>query len=187
MAAHKILDQLEKAVSRLQRVLWQTERRVIRGEKGPAGEKVVAFFECHPDVLVKGRRDTRYGHKIFLSGGRSGLILDCVVARGNPAAAVRLPDLLTRQESIYGRPPLKTAADGGFASRDNLRRAKGQGVKDVRFAKKRGLGILDLVRSRWVYKKLRNFQAGIEANLSRLKRSLGLDRSNWRGWPGFRQ
>jgi IS5 family transposase len=187
IAAHKILDQLERAVSLLQRVLSQTERRVIRGEKVPAGEKVVSFFECHTDVIVKGRRDTQYGHKIFLSGGRSGLILDCVVARGNPADAVMFPDLLTRQESIYGRPPAKTAADGGFASRDNLRLAKGQGVKDVMFAKKRGLGILAMVRSRWVYKKLRNFRAGIEANISRLKRRFGLDRSNWRGWPGFRQ
>jgi len=95
--------------------------------------------------------------------------------------------LLTRQEAIYGRPPLKTAADGGFASRDNLRLAKTRGVKDVMFAKKRGLGVLDMVRSLWVYQKLRNFRAGIEANISRLKRAFGLDRCTWQGWPGFRQ
>lgn len=187
IAAHQILEQLERTVSLLKRVLDQTERRVIRGEQVPGGEKVVSFFECHTDVIVKGRRDTQYGHKIFLSGGRSGLILDCVITRGNPNDAVMFPDLLTRQEAIYGRPPLKTAADGGFASLDNLRLAKGQGVKDVMFAKKRGLGILDMVRSLWVYKKLRNFRAGIEANISRLKRTFGLDRCNWQGWPGFRQ
>jgi IS5 family transposase len=187
IAAHKILEQLEQAVSLLPRVLAQTERRVLRGEQVPAGDKVVSLFECHTDVIVKGRRDTQYGHKIFLSGGRSGMILDCVIARGNPADATMFSDLLSRQEAIYGRPPLKTAADGGFASRDNLRLAKDQGVKDVMFAKKRGLGILEMVRSLWVYKKLRNFRAGIEANISRLKRAFGLDRCNWRGWPGFRQ
>lgn len=187
IAAHQIVAQLERAVALLKRVRSQTERRVLRGEKVPAGEKVVSFFECHTDVIVKGRRDTQYGHKIFLSGGRSGLILDCVIARGNPADAAMFPDLLTRQEAIYGRIPLKTAADGGFASGDNLRLAKGQGVKDVMFAKKRGLGILAMVKSRWVYKKLRNFRAGIEANISRLKRVFGLDRCNWQGWPGFRQ
>lgn len=187
IAAHNILEQLERAVSLLKRVLDQAERRVIRGEKVPAGEKVVSVFECHTDVIVKGRRDTQYGHKIFLSGGRSGLILDCVIARGNPADAAMFPDLLSRQEAIYSRVPLKTAADGGFTSRDNLRRAKGQGVKDVMFAKKRGLGVLDMVKSLWVYKKLRNFRAGIEANISRLKRAFGLDRCNWQGWPGFRQ
>ena len=171
----------------LTQVLAQTERRVLRGEQVPAGEKVVSLFECHTDVIVKGRRDTQYGHKIFLSGGRSGLILDCVITRGNPNDAVMFPDLLTRQEAIYGRPPAKTAADGGFASRDNLALAKGRGVKDVMFAKKRGLGVLEMVKSLWVYKKLRNFRAGIEANISRLKRAFGLDRCNWHGWPGFRQ
>jgi IS5 family transposase len=187
ICAHQIAAQLERAVSLLQRVLDQTERRVLRGEKVPAGEKVVSLFECHTDVIVKGRRDTQYGHKVFLSGGRSGLILDCVIARGNPADAVLFPDLLSRQEEIYGRPPLKTAADGGFASRDNLRLAKTQGVKDVMFAKKRGLGVVEMVRSLWVYKKLRHFRAGIEANISRLKRAFGLERCTWRGWPGFRQ
>lgn len=187
MAAHKILAQLERAVALLQRMISQTERRVLRGEQVPAGEKVVSLFECHTDVIVKGRRDTQYGHKVFLSGGRSGLILDCVIARGSPADAAMFPDLLSRQEAIYGRPPLKTAADGGFASRDNLRQAKGQGVKDVMFAKRRGLGVLEMVKSLWVYKKLRNFRAGIEANISRLKRAFGLDRCNWQGWPGFRQ
>ena len=187
IAAHKILEQLERAVSLLKRVLSQTERRVIRGEKVPAGEKLVSFFECHTDVIVKGRRDTLYGHKVFLSGGRSGLILDCVIARGNPADAAMFPDLLGRQETIYGRLPLMTAADGGFASGDNLRLAKGRGVKEVMFAKKRGLRVLEMVKSLWVYKKLRNFRAGLEANISRLKRAFGLDRCNWQGWPGFRQ
>lgn len=187
IAARQILEPLERAVSLLQRVLSQTERRVIRGEKVAAGDKVVSFFECHTDVIVKGSRDTQYGHKIFLSGGRSGLILDCVIARGNPADAAMFPDLLTRQKAIYGRLPLKTAADGGFASQDNLRLAQGRGVRDVMFAKKRGLGVLAMVKSLWVYKKLHNFRAGIEANISRLKRAFGLDRCNWQGWPGFRQ
>ena len=187
IAAHMLLERLERAALLLKRVLDQTQRRVIRGEQVPAADKVVSFFECHTDVLVKGGRDTQYGHKVFLSGGRSGLVLDCVIARGNPADAGMFPTLLDRQTAIFQRPPRRLAADGGFASRDNLRLAKGQGVKDVMFAKRRGLGVLDMVKSLWVYKKLRNFRAGIEANISRLKRAFGLDRCNWQGWPGFRQ
>jgi len=167
--------------------LLSLARRVLRGEQVPGGEKVVSFFECHTEVIVKGRRDTQYGHKIFLSGGRSGLILDCVIPRGNPTDAALFPDLLARQEAIYGRLPAKTAAGGAFASQGNLRLAQGRGVKDVMFAKKRGLRVLDMVKSLWVYKKLRNFRAGLEANISRLKRAFGVERCTWQGWPGFRQ
>ena len=52
-------------------------------------------------------------------------------------------------------------------------------------AKKRGLSILDMAKSNWVYKKLRNFRAGIEAGISTLKRAFGLDRCTWSGWEGF--
>ncbi len=60
--------------------------------------------------MVKGGRDTRYGHKVFLSGGRSGLILDCVIARGNPADAARFPTLPDRQAAVFQRPPRQPAA-----------------------------------------------------------------------------
>jgi len=69
----------------------------------------------------------------------------------------------------------------GYASRDNLTAAKALGVTDVAFHKKRGLAIEDMVKSRWVYRKLRNFRAGIEAGISCLKRAYGLARCTWRG------
>jgi len=48
----------------------------------------------------------------------------------------------------------KAAADGGYASRESLRQAKAWGVRDMVFHKKSGLRIEDMVRSRWVYRKL---------------------------------
>ena len=73
--------------------------------------------------------------------------------------------------ALYGGAPRQTAADGGFASRDNFAQAKALGVHDVAFHKKAGLRILEMVKSNWVYRKLRNFRAGIEptADRSRLK------------------
>ena len=77
--------------------------------------------------------------------------------------------------------PRQAAADGSFASRDNLRQAKAQDVRAMAFHKRGGLRIEDMVRSRWVYRKLRNFRAGIEADISCLKRAYGLARCTWRG------
>ena len=58
---------------------------MIKAEKVPASEKVVSIFEVHTDIIVIDRRDTFYGHKICLTGGRSNLILDCRIVEGNPA------------------------------------------------------------------------------------------------------
>jgi len=78
------------------------------------------------------------------------------------------------------------AADGGYASTDNLRQAKERGVKDVAFHKKKGLKVEDMTQSKWVYRKLRNFRAGIEAGISYRKRSFGLGRCSWKGLTHFK-
>src|SRR5437667_173148 len=80
----------------------------------------------------------------------------------------------------------QVAADGGYASQANLTAAKARGVNDVAFHKKRGLAVEDMVKSRWVYRKLRNFRAGIEAGISCLKRAYGLARCTWRGLDHFK-
>jgi transposase, IS5 family len=83
--------------------------------------------------------------------------------------------------------PRQVTADGGFASKENRAFAKENRVKDAVFAKKRGLTILEMAKSTWVYKKLRNFRAGIEAGISVLKRAFGLGRCTWSGWEGFKR
>jgi IS5 family transposase len=183
------LQQLQGALAHyralLLAVIDQTTRRVLHGETVPATEKLVSLFEPHADVLVKDRRETYYGHKIFLTGGASGLILDCAIVKGNPADSTWAVPMLTRQRALYGRPPRQATLDGGFASQENLADAKALGVQDVCFAKRRGLAVLDMVTSSWVYRKLTRFRAGIESVISLLKRAFGLDRCVWKGATGF--
>ena len=55
------------------------------------------------------------------------------------------------------------------------------------FSKRKGLSVLEMVKRNWVYKRLKNFRAGIEANISTLKRAFGFTRSTWSSWAGFKQ
>jgi IS5 family transposase len=177
--------QLTTLLPRLAQVTDQTRRRVLHGEAVPADEKLVSLFEAHADVLVKDRRATYYGHKIFLTTGRSGLILDCAIPKGNPGDVTWTVPLVRRHARRFGRVPRQMSLDGAFASQDNLADTKALGVEDVCFAKKRGLAVRDMVRSRWVYDKLRRFRAGIESGISLLKRVFGLARCVWKGAAGF--
>jgi IS5 family transposase len=177
---------LDHYLPSIERIVTQTERRVLAGEAVPAGDKLVSLFETHADIIVKGGRDVQYGHKLNLATGRSGLILDVVVEAGNPADAERFLPMLERHIALHGTPPRQTASDGGYASLDNLKQAKALGVRDVAFHKKRGLAIEDMVKSRWIFRKLRNFRAGIEANISCAKRAFGLARCTWRGLAHFK-
>ena len=94
--------------------------------------------------------------------------------------------MLERHGEHYGSMPRQVAADGSYASVENLRLAKEAGVEDVAFHKKRGLAVEDMVKSHWVYRRLRNFRAGIEAGVSCLKRAYGLARCTWKGLEHFK-
>jgi transposase, IS5 family len=80
----------------IKRIINQTERRVLAGEPVPAGEKLVSLFEPHVDIIVKGSRDVDYGHRLNLTTGRSGLILDLVIEAGNPTGSERFLPMLER-------------------------------------------------------------------------------------------
>jgi IS5 family transposase len=58
-------------------------------------------------------------------------------------------------------------------------------VQDVAFHKKCGIAIADMVKNPGVYRRLRNFRAGIEAGISRFKRFYGAGRCTWRGLDHF--
>jgi transposase, IS5 family len=181
----RLRAQLTRVLPLVARVIDQTRRRVLRGEAVPADEKLVSLFEAHADVLVKERRATYYGHKVYLTTGASGLFLDCAIPKGNPADSTWAVPLVRRQRRLFGDAPRQASFDGAFASRDNLSACKALGVGDVCFAKRRGLAIADMVSSEWVYAKLRRFRAGIEAGISLLKRVFGLARCVWKGAAGF--
>ena len=181
-----LADEIQLFLARTDRVVGQTRRRVINGEKVPACDKIVSIFEDHTDIIVKGSRDVGYGHKICLTGGTSSMILDCLVVEGNPADSTLAPTMIERLTEIQGKAPRQAAFDGGFASLNNLADIKSMGVKDVMFSKRRGLEISEMVRSTWVYRRLRNFRAGIEASISFLKRVFGLGRCTWRSFQSFK-
>jgi len=170
----------------IEQVIDQTTRRVFNGEKVSASEKIFSLFEAHSDIIIKGSRDIQYGHKLNLSTGRSGMVLDVVIESGNPADSEQFIPMIDRHIDHYGQAPRQVAADGGYASKENLEVAKQRNIKDVAFHKKKGLAILEMVKSTWVYRKLRNFRAGIEAGISYLKRCFGLSRCNWKGLQHFK-
>ena len=187
VAAHQLFTAVYGLNPRLAvRVIDQAVRRVIKGEKVEASEKVVSVFEPHTDIIVKDRRDTQYGHKLNLTTGLRGMVLDVVVEDGNPADSSRLLPMIKRIGECYGKLPRQVAADAGYASADNVSEAKALGIKAVGLPKKRGMKIEEMTGSNWIYKKLKRFRAGIEGNISMLKRVFGLDRCTWRGLEHFK-
>ena len=181
--ARGIAQEIEHYLELTSQVLSQTIRRVLEGEEVPAEEKIVSLFEPHADIIEKGARETIFGHKVCVSSGKSGLILDCMVLEGNPCDTTLVEDVITRHKNSYGSAPSQIVFDGGFASIENIEKAIEHEVDDIVFPKKKGI---EPSCSDRVFKMLSNFRAGIEAGISTLKRSYGFGRVFAKGWRAFK-
>ena len=47
--------------------------------------EVGSLFEAHTDIIQKGNRENTFGHKLYMSVGKTALILDALLVRGNLA------------------------------------------------------------------------------------------------------
>jgi transposase, IS5 family len=176
---------LEHYVPLVAKVIRQAERRVLNDEQVPVDDKIVSIFEPHTDIIRKDRRDTYYGHKVTLSTGRSGMVLDVVVEDGNPADSTLAVRATQRHAAVFGAVPERVAFDGGFASKNNLLEIKRAGTAQVCFSKPAGVPIDEMTTTARIRNTLKRFRAGIEANISFLKRTFGLDRVTWSGLRHF--
>jgi len=177
-------DDINFIAEKLERIIDQTDRRVMKGEHVPAKDKIVSIFEDHTDIIEKGGRETVFGHKVCLSVGKR-LVLDALMPRGNPADSALYSESLKRLVSKNdGRVPESVAVDGGFTSQANDEFARELGVKKVYFSKPSRRGVLSTI-SAWQRKALRGFRAGIEGILSTMMRVRGLTRCIWKGWESF--
>ena len=73
-----VLDQLGEEIGKYgglaDRVIDQTRRRVIEGEKVPREEKLYSIFEDHTDLIKRGKaqKPVEFGHKVFLAESAQG-------------------------------------------------------------------------------------------------------------------
>ena len=168
------------------RIVSQTVRRVIDKKSVPSSEKIVSLFEEHTDIIVKGFRDVHYGHKINLSTEENGLITHLCIEKGNPADSERFMPILNAHQNDLGCLPKSVVSDGCYASQNNVSQGRALGIQQVVFNKRVGLSYHAMGVKRKTFDRLRCFRAGIEGNISELKRVFGVSKAKWKGHDGFK-
>jgi transposase, IS5 family len=183
-----LADELERFEGLLERVVGQTERRVLKGESVPAAEKLVSLFEEHTSIIRRGKagKETEYGHKVWLEETEGGIISGYRVLEGNPADQGQLLPALEHHEERFGKPPRLVAADRGVYSPDNERACQKRGIEWVCLPKpgKKSEQRQEHERQGWFRRGMR-FRAGIEGRISVSKRRGFLGRCRDKGEEGF--
>ena len=168
----------------MEQVYDVTYRKQIDGEKVPNEDKLFSIYEQHTDIIVKGQREALFGHKINLAAGKSNLVLDCQVLRGNPADKSLFQQTIDNVIQNYEIIPRDSATDGGYASKVNLEYAQEAGITNIVFNKVVG-SMQNIVSSVNMETRLKKWRSAIEAIISNIKRGFNIFTCNWKGWIHF--
>jgi IS5 family transposase len=193
VAVGLVIDQLKREITSYcelaDRVMDQTRRRVLEGERVPSEQKVYSIFESHTDLIKRGKaqKPNEFGHKVFLAESAQGLITDYRVLEGNPSDTLQVPSSLEQHQQTFHHPPDLYAADRGFYSVDNVQHCQQGGIGDVCIPQRGGQKTAEqeaLERSP-KFKKGQRFRAGIEGRISVLFRGRGMKRCRTKGRERF--
>jgi len=187
-AATHLARKLEQILPLVEQVISQAERRVIHGEKVPAGEKLVSLFEPHTQIIKrhKSGKATEFGRKLWLEEVEGGIVSGYRILEEPGQDDAYLAKSLTDHQQRFGHPPWLLAGDRGVSSPTNEQLAKDAGVKRVVLPAK-GRASAERKkeeRARWFRRGFR-FRAGIEGRISVLHRCYELDRCRDQGADGM--
>jgi len=186
--AQRLADKLADFLPQVARVIDQTVRRVLGGEKVPAEEKLVSLFEPETAIIRKGKpaRPTEFGRVVWLDEVEGGIVSGYRILDGNPSEKDQLQPSLDHHIELFDKPPHLLAADRGLYSDDNEGYASGRGVKQVVIPKPGAKSAARLTHEKqgW-FRRGRNWRSGIEGRISGLKRGQKLERCLYHGSDGM--
>lgn len=176
---------MEHLLPLMSQVYLMTYQKEIEGEAVPNDKKIFSIYELHTDIIVKGSREIKFGHKVNIGTGKSNLILTCEVLKGNPSDSTLYQDTIDKLVDSYDKVPRDSATDGGYASKANAQYAQEKGIINIVFNKIVG-SLKNIVSSKNMETRLKKWRSGIEANISNLIRGFNLKRCNWKGLEHFK-
>ena len=194
-SADGLNESLDHYLPLVQRVIAQTQTRVLHGKPAAASDKVLSLFEPHTALICRGKakpKDTEFGRKVWYAEVDGGLVSEYRLLKGNPDEAPLLIPSLRYHCQIFGKPPQEVCGDRGIHSPNNEQQAQALGVKHVSLPQP---GYKSDRRHRYEkqpwFRTAQRFRNGIEGRISQLRRARHLDRclahgevgmERWIGW-----
>jgi len=181
LALDAVAAELKGFLPSMKKVVAQSRRAQLEGEKVPAADRVFSIFEPHTELIKRGRREkpVEFGHALLLCQTQEKFITDFEVFAERPADCTLTEEVIERHEKLFGQRPEVLAADKGFCP-DAAKYAELEERVDTLAIPRRMQDLADKVLRMW-----QAFRAGIEGTISGLKRAFRLARCFYRGFKHF--
>jgi hypothetical protein len=180
-----VVLELDRFMALLHKHIDLLERRVIKDEQIPHGEKIFSIFEEYTEWVTKGklRPNVELGKKVAITTDQFNLIVDYQIMEYQSDSEI-VPELADRISALYN---VKSwSFDKGFWSKDN--KEKLAKITETLVLPKKGKCNAEEYEQEHqpIFKKLRNKHSAVESNVNELEHR-GLDRCPDRGYNHFKR
>lgn len=180
-----IIIELEQFMELLNKHIDLVERRIIKKEKIPHGEKIFSIFEQYTEWVTKGkmRPNVELGKKTTITTDQFNLIVDYQIME-NQADSEVVPELLDR---IFPRFNISSwSFDKGYWHKRN-KILLSEHVDNLILPKKGKCNKIEAEEEhKPIFKKLRHKHSAVESNINELEHR-GLNRCPDKGYGNFKR
>jgi IS5 family transposase len=182
------INHLDSVVQRTCRVVAQTRSR-LAGVMPESASRLVSLHDIDARPIRKGRlgKPVEFGYKAQIIDNADGIILDHIIAIGNPPDAPQLAPAIERIRRRTGRPPRAVTADRGYGLASVEHDLNQLGVRSIAIPRrdKPSAARRDFEHRRAFRAKIK-WRTGSEGRINHLKRSYGWNRTELTGINGAR-
>ena len=187
-AAGYEVEELERFLPIVERIIDQARKRVLEGCPVPSEEKVYSLFEAHTELLKRGKagKPVEFGHKVLIAQTSEKFIHHYKVLPRRREDVELLEPTLEAHCRLFGANPEVVATDKGFYESMKQVAKLEQEIVTVSICKKGRRNEQETLReSTEAFQEGQRFRAGVEGSISVLKRAFKLGRCFFKGFKNY--
>jgi len=182
------VNDIKEDIKNLQKVMDCARRRVMKGEKVEASDKVMSLSDADVACIVKGQRDTVFGYKPQLARSEKGFVSVLVLPQGNAADSGQLDTIINTHISNTQVLPKTVSTDDGYANKAIRDKWLEDGIEVFSISGAKGKKITS--EEDWtsdIYRNARNNRSAVESLMFCIKFGYNFGRNVRRGIEAVRQ
>jgi transposase, IS5 family len=185
--AKRLRSEAEAVLPLVRRVIAQTRRRVLEGQKVPSDQKVLSLFEPHTRAIPrhKGGALVEFGRHVILDEVEGGIVTRYEILE-HPHEHGQAVEAVAHHIALFDHPPGTVAGDRGVHSSETESKLTAAGVKRVAIPASGKLSeerhALEHTRP---WRRGYRWRAGIEGRIASLRRDYGWRTCRYHGQNGM--
>ncbi|KKR03275.1 MAG: Transposase IS4 family protein, partial [Candidatus Uhrbacteria bacterium GW2011_GWF2_39_13] len=168
----RIVERIDNVLEKLPVAIEQAHRRIIRGEKLDADEKILSLYDDNAAAIVRGKSgaEVEFGNELFIAEQRNGFIADWQLYEDKTADQKKFREFMARYNP-QNHGVQSITSDRGFAGKPNNKELEKHNIYNG--LRPRSPADLEAKNNEEKFKPLQKRRSQTEGRIAAVKRFIG--------------